>query len=56
MKAGVVDPAKVTRSALQHAASVAAMLLTTKTLVAEHYEPILPAPVPPRNDAAMSFM
>ncbi|MEN3315555.1 MAG: chaperonin GroEL [Acidimicrobiaceae bacterium] len=57
LKAGVVDPAKVTRSALQHAASVAAMLLTTKTLVADKaYEPILPAPVPARNDTNMSFM
>ncbi|MGI9022655.1 MAG: chaperonin GroEL [Acidimicrobiales bacterium] len=57
LKAGVVDPAKVTRSALQHAASVAAMLLTTKTLVADKvYEPILPAPVPGRNDTNMSFM
>jgi len=34
-KAGIVDPAKVTRSALQHAASVAAMLLTTETVVAD---------------------
>jgi len=32
---GIVDPAKVTRSALQNAASIAAMLLTTETLVAE---------------------
>lgn len=35
MKAGVVDPAKVTRSALQNAASIASMLLTTEALVAE---------------------
>ncbi len=33
--AGIVDPTKVTRSALQHAASVAALLLTTETLVAD---------------------
>ena len=33
--AGIVDPAKVTRSALQNAASIAAMLLTTETLVAD---------------------
>jgi len=57
LKAGVMDPAKVTRSALQHAASVAAMLLTTRTAVADKsYEPILPAPAPPRNNAGMSFM
>src|SRR5690625_7920188 len=33
--AGIVDPTKVTRSALQHAASVAAMFLTTETVVAD---------------------
>jgi len=35
VKAGIVDPAKVTRSALQNAASIASMLLTTEVLVAE---------------------
>jgi len=35
VKAGVIDPAKVTRSALQNAASIAAMLLTTEALVAD---------------------
>ena len=34
-KAGIVDPLKVTRSALQNAASIASMLLTTEALVAE---------------------
>ncbi|MGI8683595.1 MAG: chaperonin GroEL [Acidimicrobiales bacterium] len=38
MKAGVIDPAKVTRSALQNAASIAAMLLTTECLVADKPE------------------
>ncbi|MGH9165100.1 MAG: TCP-1/cpn60 chaperonin family protein, partial [Acidimicrobiales bacterium] len=38
IKAGVIDPAKVTRSALQNAASIAAMLLTTKALVADKPE------------------
>jgi chaperonin GroEL len=38
-KAGIVDPLKVTRSALQNAASIAAMLLTTEVLVAEKPEP-----------------
>lgn len=37
-KAGIVDPVKVTRSALQNAASIAAMLLTTEALVAEKPE------------------
>jgi chaperonin GroEL len=38
VKAGVIDPAKVTRSALQNAASVAALLLTTEALVADKPE------------------
>jgi len=38
IKAGIVDPAKVTRSALQNAASIAGMLLTTEALVAEKKE------------------
>lgn len=40
--AGIVDPAKVTRSALQNAASIAAMLLTTETLVADLPEKDMP--------------
>ncbi len=44
IKAGIVDPAKVTRSALQNAASIAAMVLTTETLVADKPEPTPPAP------------
>jgi chaperonin GroEL len=39
IKFGVVDPAKVTRSALQNAASIAGLLLTTETLVADKPEP-----------------
>jgi len=35
IEAGIVDPAKVTRSALQNAASISAMILTTDTLVAD---------------------
>ena len=42
---GIIDPAKVTRSALQNAASVSAMVLTTESLVADKPEP--PAPVAP---------
>ena len=38
-KAGIVDPTKVTRSALQNAASVAAMVLTTESLVTDAPEP-----------------
>lgn len=39
IEVGIVDPAKVTRSALQNAASIAAMVLTTETLVADKPEP-----------------
>ncbi|HEU5083092.1 MAG TPA: chaperonin GroEL, partial [Acidimicrobiales bacterium] len=39
VKAGVIDPAKVTRAALQNAASIAAMVLTTECLVADQPEP-----------------
>ena len=39
VKAGVIDPAKVTRAALQNAASIAALLLTTEALVADKPEP-----------------
>ncbi len=45
--AGIVDPTKVTRSALQNAASVAAMVLTTESLVADIKEPEPPAPQMP---------
>ena len=38
--AGVIDPAKVTRSALQNAASIAALLLTTEAIVADKPEPV----------------
>ena len=43
IEAGIVDPAKVTRSALQNAASIAAMVLTTETLVADKPEKNAPA-------------
>jgi len=43
VKSGVIDPAKVTRSALQNAASIAALLLTTEALIAEKPEPPEPA-------------
>ncbi|MFE0557043.1 chaperonin GroEL [Paenibacillus sp. FSL W8-0187] len=42
-EAGIVDPAKVTRSALQNAASVAAMFLTTEAVIADKPEPEKPA-------------
>jgi len=47
LKAGVIDPAKVTRSALQNAASIAALLLTTESVVADKPEPPAPMGMPP---------
>ena len=49
VKAGIVDPAKVTRSALQNAASIAALVLTTESIVADKVDenaPMMP-PMPP---------
>ncbi|MBS1848794.1 MAG: chaperonin GroEL [Actinobacteria bacterium] len=43
LKAGVIDPAKVTRAALQNAASIAALLLTTEAVVADKPEEVDPA-------------
>ncbi|MBR6435918.1 MAG: chaperonin GroEL [Thermoguttaceae bacterium] len=45
--AGVIDPTKVTRTALQNAASVASMLLTSDALIAEKPKPEAPAPAAP---------
>ena len=53
MSAGIVDPTKVTRSALQNAASVASMVLTTESLVADIKEP---APAAPAADPSMGGM
>ncbi|MCH4010281.1 chaperonin GroEL [Companilactobacillus sp.] len=49
--AGIIDPTKVTRSALQNAASVAALLLTTEAVVADKDDPNAPA-APAANPAA----
>ncbi len=46
-EAGIIDPTKVTRSALQNAASVAALLLTTEAVVADKPEPKTAAPAQP---------
>ena len=46
---GVVDPTKVTRSALQNASSVASMVLTTESLVTDKKEPVTPAPAAPAD-------
>ena len=44
IEAGIIDPVKVSRSALQNAASVASLILTTEAVVANKPEPVAPAP------------
>ncbi len=46
VSSGIIDPAKVTRSALENASSVAAMVLTTESLVADKPEPPAPPAAP----------
>ncbi|MBE7014365.1 MAG: chaperonin GroEL [Ruminococcaceae bacterium] len=53
IEAGIVDPTKVTRSALQNAASVASMVLTTESLVADIPQPEAPAPQMPGGGMGM---
>ena len=50
---GIVDPTKVTRSALENAASVASLLLTTESLVADKPEPVPPMPAAPDMGGGM---
>ena len=47
VEAGIVDPAKVTRCALQNAASIASTVLTTEAVVSDKKEPVAPAPAAP---------
>jgi len=56
VKAGVVDPKKVTRSALQNAASIAGLLLTTECLITEIPEKEKPAPSPGGHGGGMGGM
>ncbi len=49
VKVGVLDPAKVTRSALQNAASIAGLLLTTECMITDIPEPKTPAPAMPEG-------
>ncbi|MBE6963370.1 MAG: chaperonin GroEL [Ruminococcaceae bacterium] len=51
VECGIIDPAKVTRSALENAASISAMVLTTESLVADKPEP--PAPAMPNPEMGM---
>jgi chaperonin GroEL len=55
VKAGIIDPVKVTRSALQNAASIASMLLTTEALIAEKPEKDKPAPQMPGGGGGMGM-
>ena len=56
IEAGIVDPAKVTRSALQNAASIAAMILTTETIVADLPDKNAPAMPPMGGMGGMGGM
>ncbi len=57
MEAGVIDPTKVARVALENAASIAGMLLTTECVIAEHKEEKEPAPaMPPGGMGGMGGM
>jgi len=51
VEAGIVDPAKVTRCALQNAASIASTVLTTEAVVSDKKEPAAPAPAAPGMDS-----
>jgi chaperonin GroEL len=54
VKAGIIDPAKVTRGALENAASIAAMILTTEALITDIPEP--EPPMPPGGAGGMGGM
>ena len=53
IETGIIDPVKVTRSALQNAASVASLILTTEAVVANKPEPAAPAGMPGGMDPSM---
>ncbi len=56
LKAGIIDPAKVTRSALQHSSSIAGLMLTTECVVSEIPEKEKPAPMPHGGHGGMDMM
>ncbi len=47
LKAGIIDPTLVTRTAVQNAASIAGLLLTTEAVITDKPEPAAPAPAAP---------
>ena len=55
-KAGVIDPTKVTRIAVENAASIAAMLLTTECVIADQPEEAAPAAMPPMGGGMPGMM
>jgi chaperonin GroEL len=55
IKSGIIDPAKVTRSALQNAASIAALFLTTEAVIADKPEPKGASPMPGGDGGGMDF-
>ena len=55
VKSGVIDPTKVTRSALQNAASISALMLTTEAMICEIPEKNAPAPGPGGHGPGMDY-
>ncbi|MDD2822624.1 MAG: chaperonin GroEL [Candidatus Daviesbacteria bacterium] len=55
VKAGIIDPVKVTRSVLQNGASVATMIMTTQVLITDKPEPTPPAPPMPGGMGGMDY-
>ena len=56
LKTGVIDPVKVSRVALENAASIAGMLLTTECVISNHKEPTPPAPQMPMGGGMDGMM
>jgi chaperonin GroEL len=54
LKAGIIDPAKVTRSAIENAVSIAGMILTTEALISDKPEKAAPA-MPPGGMGGMDY-
>jgi len=55
VKAGVIDPTKVTRSALQNASSISALMLTTEAMIAEIPEKKSASPMPGGHGPEMDY-
>jgi chaperonin GroEL len=55
IKAGIIDPVKVVRGALENASSIAAMILTTEALITDAPEKDKPMPMPPGGGGGMDY-